>query len=76
MIEISKNVGVDMQKNLLMRYFQVSKLLQGRQYPALEDFTKKCEVSTRTIKRDLRVLREEFGAPIEYCFINLNSPKS
>lgn len=38
----------------------------GKTYPSLEALAVQCGVHARTVKRDLRVLRDEFGAPLAY----------
>jgi predicted DNA-binding transcriptional regulator YafY len=55
-----------MQKNILNRYFKISLSLQGKNFPSLEKLANDSEVSVRTIKRSIQVLRNEFDAPIEY----------
>ncbi|MDD4615021.1 MAG: WYL domain-containing protein [Caldisericia bacterium] len=55
-----------MQKNILNRYFRISLSLQGKGFPSLEKLATDCEVSVRTIKRSIQVMRDEFDAPIEY----------
>ncbi|HOS42859.1 MAG TPA: WYL domain-containing protein, partial [Armatimonadota bacterium] len=48
----------------LVRVFQIHRIIAERRFPSLRDLAEQCGVSARTVKRDLRTLREEFGAPL------------
>lgn len=50
----------------LVRLLKVHHAIARGGYPSLTALAELCEVNARTVKRDLRLLREEFGAPIGY----------
>ncbi len=51
----------------LARLLRIHHCLAAGRHPTLGELAKLCGVHERTIKRDLGVLRDEFGAPLEYC---------
>ena len=51
----------------LMRLLRIHQSLSLRRYPSLVNLAEMCGTHPRTLKRDLRVLREEFNAPLAYC---------
>lgn len=51
----------------LARMMLIHQAIAGRRYPSLDDLALLCQVHPRTIKRDLRTLREEFDAPVCYA---------
>jgi predicted DNA-binding transcriptional regulator YafY len=50
----------------LVRLLKIHQAISCGGYPSLASLADLCEVNPRTIKRDLRLLREEFEAPIGY----------
>lgn len=50
----------------VVRLLKVHHAIAGGQYPSVARLAAVCEVDARTVKRDLRTLREEFGAPAQY----------
>ncbi|HOF86789.1 MAG TPA: WYL domain-containing protein, partial [Armatimonadota bacterium] len=50
----------------LSRLFLIHQAIAAREYPSLEDLAELCGVTARTIKRDLRMLRDAFRAPLTY----------
>jgi predicted DNA-binding transcriptional regulator YafY len=50
----------------LVRLLRIHHAIASEAYPWLEALAGSCEVHPRTLKRDLKLLRDEFGAPIEY----------
>jgi len=50
----------------LVRLLRIHHAIASEAWPSLEALAGLCEVNPRTLKRDLRLLRDEFGAPIEY----------
>lgn len=53
-------------RHSLVRVFQIHRLITERHYPSLDDLAEQCGVNPRTVKRDLRTLREEFAAPLAH----------
>ncbi len=51
----------------LARMMLIHQAIAGKRYPSLDDLAHLCQVHPRTIKRDLRALREEFDAPVVYA---------
>ena len=51
----------------LERLAKIHKLLATRGFPSLGELSEATSVTTRTVKRDLAFLRDEFNAPVEYC---------
>ncbi|HEX2950822.1 MAG TPA: hypothetical protein VHV83_14850 [Armatimonadota bacterium] len=52
---------------MLARLFVVHHAIAEGRTPSLRDLAELCEVDPRTIKRDLRTLREMYHAPLIYC---------
>ena len=50
----------------LVRLFTIHQAIRGKRYPTAEGLAGICGVHARTIKRDLQLLRDEFGAPVVY----------
>jgi predicted DNA-binding transcriptional regulator YafY len=50
----------------LVRLLKIHNELIKNKYPTQEDLSIMCEVETRTIRRDLKLLKEDFDAPHEY----------
>jgi predicted DNA-binding transcriptional regulator YafY len=48
------------------RLYKIHHLLLKKRYPSRQELAERLEVSPRTIQRDLDLLRDELGAPIEY----------
>jgi predicted DNA-binding transcriptional regulator YafY len=47
------------------RLSRLDKELSSNRFPNLKKLSEKLEVSERTVKRDLQILKNEFNAPIE-----------
>ncbi|HEY3379784.1 MAG TPA: WYL domain-containing protein [Armatimonadota bacterium] len=50
----------------LVRLLKIHREITLGLYPSLERLAALCEIHPRTVKRDLRLLRKEFDAPLEY----------
>jgi predicted DNA-binding transcriptional regulator YafY len=50
----------------LSRLFLIHQTINAREYPSLETLATLCAITERTLKRDLKLLRDEFGAPLAY----------
>lgn len=50
----------------IFRLFQLDALFQEDKYYSMEDLTKRLEVSVATLNRDIRRLRDNYHAPLEY----------
>lgn len=50
----------------IFRLFQLDALFQEDKYYSTEDLTKRLEVSIATLNRDIRRLRDNYHAPLEY----------
>ena len=51
---------------MFVRLLQIHQAIGQGTYPTLEGLARLCEVDPRTVKRDLKLLREEFNAPLGY----------
>ncbi|MCR5606062.1 MAG: HTH domain-containing protein [Treponema sp.] len=52
--------------SMILRVSKIHELIAGKTYPTTEKLSKKLEVSTATISRDIEFLRDSCNAPIEY----------
>lgn len=50
----------------VVRLFSIHEAIAEKTFPTSEQLAKLCEVNARTIKRDVKALRDDFGAPVEY----------
>lgn len=50
----------------LVRLFKIHQAIAEKKYPSADDLAALCEVNARTIKRDVSMLRDDFGAPVIY----------
>lgn len=50
----------------LVRVFEIHRLIAEGGHPSLDTLAEQCGVNARTVKRDLRTLREEFDAPLAH----------
>lgn len=50
----------------LARLFVIHQALAGGSHPSLDELAALCEVTARTVKRDLQSLRYDFAAPLRY----------
>jgi predicted DNA-binding transcriptional regulator YafY len=50
----------------LRRIVEIDKMLQKDIKPSMKDFTEKFEVCARTVRRDFDVMKDVFGAELEY----------
>lgn len=48
------------------RLYQLDRLIRERRFPSLKTLAEICEVSQRTVQRDLETLRDRFQAPLAY----------
>lgn len=48
----------------LVRLLKIHQMIAAKTNPTIVELAVQCGVTARTIKRDLRLLREEFGAPL------------
>jgi predicted DNA-binding transcriptional regulator YafY len=55
-----------MKRNMICRLNDLAQILNRNSYPSVKIIAKELEVSERTIKRDLEILRTDYVAPIEY----------
>ncbi len=50
----------------LLRLFKIHQAISQKDYPSAERLAEECAVNARTIKRDVKVLRDDFDAPVIY----------
>ena len=50
----------------IARLFKIHQAIGEKSYPTAEELADLCEVTVRTVKRDVRELREAYGAPVAY----------
>ncbi len=50
----------------IFRLFQLDALFQEEKYYSIDDLTQRLEVSAATLNRDLRRLKDNYNAPLEY----------
>lgn len=51
---------------VMYRILMIHRMLESGACPCVKDIAEKLEVSRRTIERDIELLRDQFGAPLEY----------
>lgn len=51
---------------VMYRVLMIHRMLENGACPCVKDIAEKLEVSRRTIERDIELLRDQFGAPLEY----------
>jgi len=51
----------------LRRLWMIDQLLRTQKYCTIRDLAERAEVDTKTIYRDLNSLRDDHGAPLDYC---------
>ena len=59
-----------MKRNMISRLIELVTLLKSPSKNTLKGLSQKLEVSERTVKRDVRLLREEYGAPIRFDHVH------
>lgn len=57
---------MDRSKTQFVRLEKLDRLIREGKYPNCVSFAKECEVSTKTIQRDVDYLRDQLGSPIEF----------
>jgi predicted DNA-binding transcriptional regulator YafY len=55
-----------MKRNMVSRLIELSSLLKNAHQFTLKELSQRLEVCERTIKRDIRLLRDEYRAPIRF----------
>jgi len=58
-----------MKRSLLVRIVRLAEIIQNKPYQNINYLANDLEVSTRTIKRDLEILKSEYDAPIQYDYL-------
>jgi predicted DNA-binding transcriptional regulator YafY len=61
------SVSMPFARTELLRLLRIHREIVSGRCPSLDELAGLCEVHTRTVKRDLRMLREDFGAPLRYA---------
>ena len=65
---VKKDTRQSTKENL--RLFLLDSLFQQDRFYTKEELVAKLEVSVPTLDRDLRRLRDDYSAPLEYCKVN------
>ncbi|MGI9862034.1 transcriptional regulator [Moorella naiadis] len=60
-------IGIDgVSRQSLTRIYTIHRWIAAGRYPNVAAIAERLEVSSRTIERDIQILRDSFGAPIVY----------
>lgn len=57
---------IPLKRSLLVHLYRLFREIKWGSYPSIADLAQAIEVSHRTVDRYLSILRDEFGAPIEF----------
>jgi predicted DNA-binding transcriptional regulator YafY len=57
-----------MKRSVLARFVKLVQLIKSNPFSSLSDLASNLEVSERTIKRDIDLLRTDYDAPLEYDY--------
>ncbi len=55
-----------MERHALYRIYQIDRILREGRYPNCRELAERFEVHRRTVERDIEVMRDQMGAPIEF----------
>jgi predicted DNA-binding transcriptional regulator YafY len=57
---------MNIERHIWPRLYKIHQMLSYKSYPSRQQLAERLEVSSRTIQRDIDMLRDSLGAPIEY----------